>query len=92
MKFLCFAYEDEQDLNGLSQDEWLELRQERLDSALTAARGRYLEAFPLEQDSECVEDGGLVIDDQDTRFAHGSVSPARVETAEGSASMESVGR
>jgi hypothetical protein len=31
MKFLCFAYEDEQSLNGLSESEWHRLRQEVLD-------------------------------------------------------------
>jgi len=31
MKYMCLAYEDEQDLNDLSQSEWHELRQETLD-------------------------------------------------------------
>ena len=31
MKFLCFAYEDEQALNDLSESEWHRLRQEVLD-------------------------------------------------------------
>lgn len=31
MKYLCFAYEEEADLNALSQDEWRQLREEVLD-------------------------------------------------------------
>ena len=31
MKFLCLAYEEEEALNGLSEDEWRDLRQETLD-------------------------------------------------------------
>lgn len=30
MKFLCFAYDDEEQLNSLSHEEWLELRREVL--------------------------------------------------------------
>lgn len=42
MKYLCLAYEAEQDLKTLSHDEWLALRQETLDYvAALREEGRY---------------------------------------------------
>lgn len=49
MKFLCFAWEEEQALNALSEREWQALRQETLDyvDGLRAS-GRLLDAQPLQ--------------------------------------------
>jgi hypothetical protein len=48
MQFMCLAYEEEQILNDLTEDEWLALRQETLDyvDELTQS-GRLVTALPL---------------------------------------------
>ena len=49
MKYLCLAYEAEQDLKTLSHDEWLALRQETLDYvAALRERGELLDTQALQ--------------------------------------------
>mgnify|MGYP003335105184 CR=1 FL=1 len=49
MKFLCFAWEEEQALNALSEAEWAVLRRETLDYVDTLrASGRLIDAQPLQ--------------------------------------------
>lgn len=49
MKYLCFAYENEEDLNALSREEWMSLRQEVLDYVDSLRRqGTLLETHPLQ--------------------------------------------
>ncbi len=49
MKYLCLAYETEQDLAALSHDEWLAIRQETLDYvAALRARGELIETLALQ--------------------------------------------
>ena len=49
MKYLCFAYEDEERLNALSHEEWLELRREVLDYVDTLReRGTLIATHPLQ--------------------------------------------
>ncbi|MEX2300588.1 MAG: YciI family protein [Bryobacterales bacterium] len=68
MKFLCLAYEEEQKLNNLSEDEWLILRQQTLDyvSALQTS-GRLLDTRPLRSATTAstlrVRDGKLQVTD-----------------------------
>jgi hypothetical protein len=68
MKFLCLAYEEEQKLNDLSEDEWLILRQQTLDyvSALQTS-GRLLDTRPLRSATTAstlrVRDGKLQVTD-----------------------------
>jgi hypothetical protein len=68
MKFLCLAYEEEQKLNKLSEDEWHVLRQQTLDyvSALRTS-GRLLDTRPLRSATTAstlrVRDGKLQVTD-----------------------------
>jgi hypothetical protein len=68
MKFLCLAYEEEQQLNGLTDAQWQALRKETLDyvEALRAS-GRLLDARPLQSASRAstvrVRGGQLSITD-----------------------------
>ena len=49
MKYLCLAYEAEQDLKTLSHDEWLALRQETLDYvAALRERGELVDTRALQ--------------------------------------------
>jgi len=49
MKYLCLAYEAEQDLKSLSREEWLALRQETLDYvAALRERGELLDTQALQ--------------------------------------------
>jgi len=49
MKYLCLAYEAEQDLKALSREEWLALRQETLDYvAALRERGELLDTQALQ--------------------------------------------
>ena len=49
MKYLCFAYEEEEKLNELSRDEWAALRQETLDYVdQLKRRGVLIDARPLQ--------------------------------------------
>ena len=49
MKFLCLAYEEEANLNALSQSEWQALRQETLDYVeALRAKGQLLDTRPLQ--------------------------------------------
>ena len=49
MKYLCLAYEAEQDLKSLSREEWLALRQEPLDYvAALRERGELLDTQALQ--------------------------------------------
>ncbi len=48
MKYLCLAYEEEQKLNDLTHQEWLDLRQETLDYVESLQdSGHLLGAHPL---------------------------------------------
>lgn len=68
MKFLCLAYEEEQKLNNLSEQEWHILRQQTLDyvSALQTS-GRLLDTRPLRSATTAstlrVRDGKLQVTD-----------------------------
>jgi len=68
MKYLCLAYEEEQKLNNLSEEEWQILRQETLDY-VTALRtsGHLLDARPLRSATTAstvrVRDGKLQVTD-----------------------------
>ena len=49
MKYMCIAYEEEQKLNELSEDQWQGLRQETLDYVETLRKsGRLIAAHPLQ--------------------------------------------
>ena len=49
MKYLCLAYEAEQDLKSLSREEWLALRQETLDYvAALRERGELIDTQALQ--------------------------------------------
>jgi hypothetical protein len=49
MKFLCLAYEEEANLNALSQSEWQALRQETLEYVETLrAKGQLIDTRPLQ--------------------------------------------
>ena len=49
MKYLCLAYENEQDLKALSREDWLALRQETLDYvAALRERGELLDTQALQ--------------------------------------------
>jgi len=65
MKYLCLAYEAEQDLKSLSREEWLALRQETLDYvAALRERGELLDTQALQSPTRArvarVRDGGAV--------------------------------
>ncbi len=50
MKYLCLAYEAEQDLKSLSREEWLALRQETLDYvAALRERGELIDTQALQR-------------------------------------------
>jgi len=68
MKFLCLAYEEEEKLNALSQDEWLKLRQETLEYVDALTRdGRLVSAYPLQSATTAsmvrIRDGRLSVTD-----------------------------
>lgn len=68
MKFLCFAYEAEEDLNQLSQSEWQDLRKETLDYVQALRdRGILVDTHPLQSArlsaSVSVRDGKAMITD-----------------------------
>ena len=49
MKFLCFAYDDEEQLNALSHEEWLTLRSEVLNYVdALRERGTLIATHPLQ--------------------------------------------
>lgn len=68
MKFLCFAYEEENKLNALSPSEWQALRAETL-AYVEKMRmdGRLLAAHPLKSATTAstlrIREGGLVVTD-----------------------------
>lgn len=68
MKYLCLAYEAEQTLNDLTQDEWHALRRETLDYVQSLQNdGRLLSAHPLQSARTAstvrVRDGALAVTD-----------------------------
>ena len=68
MKFLCMAFEEEQTLNALSQDEWRDLRQEVLDYVeKLRSEGRLLATHPLQSTRTAstvrIRDGKLSVTD-----------------------------
>jgi hypothetical protein len=68
MKYLCLAYEAEQALNDLTQDEWHALRRETLDYVESLQNdGRLLAAHPLQSARTAstirVRDGALAVTD-----------------------------
>ena len=68
MKFLCLAYEEEEKLKALSEDEWLKLRQETLEYVDALTRdGRLVSAYPLQSATTAsmvrIRDGRLSVTD-----------------------------
>jgi hypothetical protein len=68
MKYLCLAYEAEQDLKSLSREEWLALRQETLDYvAALRERGELIDTQALQSPARArvarVRDGKRAVTD-----------------------------
>lgn len=68
MKYLCLAYEAEQDLKALSREEWLALRQETLDYvAALRERGELIDTQALQSPGRAkvarVRDGRRLVTD-----------------------------